>query len=84
MMDEQNKILECLDEIGLIIPDIIDINGIDLSELIKESITFIQFIVLIEEKFGVVFPNDALIIDKLGTIGALVQTINELQKEQIN
>ena len=77
-MDTKRRILNCLEQVGIVF-DVNDMSSdIEMADFLTDSIVFIQFIVAIEEEFGIDFPDEYLIIDKLGSLSALTLTIESL------
>ena len=77
-MDIKNRILLCLEEIGVIIDSDITSDEIDIVEYIEDSLMFIHFIVAIENEFCVSIPNEYLSLERLSSIDVLSNIILSL------
>ena len=49
----------------------------DLAQYGLESITSIQLVVMLEEKYNIVFDNDDLLMSKYNTINKLVKLLEK-------
>ncbi len=76
-MDTHKNILDCLINIGCIV----DSMEANLADVIENSIMFITFIVELEERFKIEFPDEYLIIEKFNTIESVVDLVEELSCE---
>ena len=81
MNNTVNKICEVLTDIGIYI----DIDGItfsdedvDLRDYIMDSITYIYFVMSLEDKFGFTFFNQSSLYNQMASIKSLAQTIDEI------
>mgnify|MGYP005789605201 CR=1 FL=1 len=81
-MDIQNKILSCLEEVGIILEEDSNIEDIELSNYLDDSLVFIQFIVGLEEAFEINFPDEMLSIENIGTMSTLSSTIENILNYQ--
>lgn len=98
-MDVKNVekiIFETLIEMGIYVDTSIDSkeneNGdvtsddVDLRNYISDSIMFISFIIELEKKFDIEFPDELLLVDSLSSLSGfsylLVEIINERSDEQ--
>ena len=77
-MDTQNRIIKCLEQVGLVIEEKSKTADFELSNYLEDSIVFIQFIVSLEEEFEIEFPDEYLLIDKLSSLSALSATMDSL------
>ena len=76
----RDRIVSCMKNIGLIIEnDELDFN---VTEYIKDSITFITFIVDLETEFDIEIPDEYLILPKLNTISNIIKIFEKLINEQ--
>lgn len=71
----EEKLAEITEENGILVDDY----ELNLIEYIPDSITFITFIVAIEEKFDIEMPDDFLLIERLGSIKELAMVINDIK-----
>lgn len=71
----ESELVEIAEENGILIDDF----EISIMEYIPDSITFISFIVAIEEKFDIEMPDDFLLIEKFGSIKELATVINDIR-----
>ena len=53
-----------------------DVNG-DLWSIGMNSLTFISMVVAIEDAFSIRFPDEKLILEEAGTIGAIHQIVED-------
>ena len=70
------KIKSCLIEIGIIIES--DLYGRYIDEDILDSLTYIAFIVEIEEKFNVCIPDEYLQINMLETYDDIMDMLENI------
>ena len=70
----EEKLAEIAEENGILVDDY-DLN---LIEYIPDSITFIPFIVTIEERFDIEMPDDFMLIETLGSIKELAMIIDDI------
>lgn len=77
-MDIHYGVIEVLESMGIQI----DANSdeIPLQEYIVDSIQFITFVVNIEEKFNIVFPDEYLLYDSISTMDILCEIIKNAQE----
>lgn len=71
ILDIVNEVLENEEEI------IIDDN-MDLSELGMTSINMISIVIQIEEKLGIEFNDEDLILDNLNTVQKLIENVEKV------
>ena len=69
------ELVEIAEENGILVDDF----EMSLLEYIPDSITFITFIVAIEEKFNIEMSDDFLLIEKFGSIKELAMVINDIK-----
>lgn len=77
-MDIHAGIIEVLESMGIQIDAASD--EIPLQEYIVDSIQFITFVVNIEEKFNIVFPDEYLLYDSISTMEILCEIIKNAQE----
>lgn len=81
MNDTIKIVCEALEDIGICADfDMSDllINDIDLREYIPNSITYIYFIMSLEDKMGIVFPDQTIIFEQMSSIKGLAKTIEAI------
>ena len=67
-MNTKRIIISILQEAGNVIDDI-DLNeDVDLQVYLNDSIQFISFIISVEEKFDIEFPDEMLLIDNIKSL----------------
>ena len=71
----ESELVEIAEENGILIDDF----EMSIMGYIPDSITFITFIVAIEEKFDIEMPDDFLLIEKFGSIKELATVINDIR-----
>lgn len=82
MENIRQKILELMSDIGYFIEDAsIDV---DIRDYIIDSIEFIGFIVQLEEKFNISFPDEYLMIDTLESLNGLANLLSSIGEEMAN
>ena len=76
-------IVDSLEKVGICI----DVNydalesddyDINLQEYVTDSITFITFVLSLEENLGIELPDDMLFYERISSIKALALTLKEL------
>lgn len=72
----ENMLIDIMEENGILVDD----RELSIVEYIPDSITFIEFVVAIEEKFDIELPDEFLLIEKIGSISELAEVINILRK----
>lgn len=80
-MKEKEIIVEILESIGIYIDTICNDN---ISDIIDDSLTFISFIIEVEERFKISIPDIYLNIDMIGTIDDFIDVIKEISKDNSN
>lgn len=73
-------ILESLEELGVYIDDAED--DIDINEYGIDSFLYISFIVSLEEKLNMSFPDNLLLFDNFSSINGFANLISELIADQ--
>lgn len=82
MENIRQKILELMSDIGYFIEDAsIDV---DIRDYIIDSIEFIGFIVQLEEKLNISFPDEYLMIDTLESLNGLANLLSSIGEEMAN
>ena len=71
-----NKIIKCMVEIGIIIEA--SLEGRFIDEDIDDSLTYISFIVEIEEEFNISIPDEYLQGDIIETYDDVAEMIQQL------
>ena len=71
-----NKIIKCMVEIGMIIEA--SLEGRFIDEDIDDSLTYISFIVEIEEEFNISIPDEYLQADIIETYDDVAEMIQQL------
>ncbi len=79
-MDTKKAIVSVLEDMGIYLDNPTDTTP--LQEYIVDSIQFITFIIGIEEKFNIVFPDEYLSYDSISSFGILCDILNEAQNNQ--
>lgn len=76
-MKELEKLRECFERIGIIVDDLDEVT--ELMDIIEESVTFITFIVELEDVFEIEIPDEYLLPGKLVLIEDVLQMIDILE-----
>ncbi len=74
----ENDIISILEEVGVFLPD--DSSHDEITDFFDDSLQFMTFIVKLEEKFGVEFPNEYLLFDNFASMNNIIAMINELKE----
>lgn len=74
-MDVKKRIVECLQRVGIILPEQIDYFDINLNDYILDSLLFISFILCIEKEFGMEVPDEMLLQSTLSTLDSFSSTL---------
>lgn len=82
-MNTKEEIISILDNLGIYI-DILNDEDIDLREYILDSIQFISFIVELEKKFCIFFPDEMLSVDVLSSLNSFSILVDTLISEKEN
>ena len=72
---EKNDIVLILSDMGILLPEIEDVN---LKDYIADSLQFISFIAEIENRFNIEIPDSMLTVDVLSSLNGLVSLLDEL------
>jgi len=76
----RDRIVGCMKNIGLTVES--DEPDFDVNEYIKDSITFITFIVELETEFDIEIPDEYLMPARLNTISNITKIFEKLINEQ--
>jgi len=69
----RKTLLNIIDEMGIVVDD--DNNDFILNEYITDSLSFISFIIEIENQFNIEVPVELLLISKMNSFNAYCDTI---------
>lgn len=69
-------IIEEFENLGIVIDQ--DQEDIDLSSMEIDSITFVSFIVALEERFGIQFPDEFLTMETMNSLNGFANLIDKL------
>ena len=72
---ERKDIVSILSDMGILLPEIEDVN---LKDYIADSLQFISFIAEIENRFNIEIPDSMLTVDVLSSMNGLVSLLDEL------
>lgn len=75
-------IIESFEELGIYIDETEE--DIDINEYGIDSILYISFIVSLEEKMKMVFPDELLLFENFSSINGFAGLVKELYDEQSN
>lgn len=75
-MNTREKVIECLSNVGILIDD--QQEDVNVNEYDIDSITFISFIVEIENEFGIVIPDGYLYAEILQSLNGFVSFLDQL------
>ena len=76
------KTIECFDNIGIITEGVVGEND-KLIDLIEDSLSFITFIVEVEQIFDVELDSDFLILEEWETFGDAVAIIKDARSKVV-
>ena len=71
--DIKNKVIEELSKIGIIVDA--DVDDINISEYIMDSLQFMAFIVQIEKTFNICLPDEYMMVESLYSLNAFCENI---------
>lgn len=77
MNETKKRIITSLSSVFIFI-DENEVDNIDLSLYIEDSIQFISFIVALEDEFNIEIPDELLIFEKFRYLDDICTIINEL------
>lgn len=80
-LEIRKSIIETLCSVGGYVDEEIIENAeldLEISQFITESLIFVSFIIELEERFGIEFPDDLLSIDTLSSLNGFVSLVEEL------
>lgn len=69
-------IIEEFENLGIVIDQ--DQEDTDLSSMEIDSITFVSFIVALEERFGIQFPDEFLTMETMNSLNGFANLIDKL------
>ena len=79
-MDIRTKLLECLDELGILIDS--EEQDINLQEYIIDSLQFISFILAIEQKLNIEMPDEMLLYEKIESFNGYCEAVLSVVRSQ--
>lgn len=82
-MDNVDRIIECIQKVGIDVSDSEDYKSINLNEYVLDSISFVSFIVEVEKEFDCEIPDDLLLMSTLTTVGKFSEMIDEIKQNNI-
>ena len=80
MENLRNTVLHCLENIGIDVSELVanTTTDVNLLEYINESITYITFIVELEEKLNLQIPDEFLQIEKLTSLNGFLEMLDSI------
>ena len=80
MENLRNTVLHCLENIGIDVSELVanTTTHVNLLEYINESITYITFIVELEEKLNLQIPDEFLQIEKLTSLNGFLEMLDSI------
>lgn len=76
-LEIRNKIVQALNNVGLFFT-IEELEENTIGELLPDSITYISFIVELEQAFDIEIPDEYLIPEKISSLEGIINLIEEL------
>ena len=73
----KEEIVQALNNVGLFFT-IEELEVENIGELIPDSLTYISFIVELEQAFDIDIPDEYLLPERLSSLNGIVEIINEL------
>lgn len=73
----------CLENAGIYADICNSDSDMDLRDFVESSLQFISVIVSIEETFGIVFPDEYMVIDTFASLSNLIAIIDYLIGKQL-
>ena len=74
----KKDIIEVMQEVGIYIDG--EVNDNHLNDYFEDSLHFMSFIVKVEERFEIEFPNELLVFENFNTIDGIKDMIQQLKK----
>lgn len=82
MMNVKNTIKEALTLSGMYLPAENEPEDLDLREYIIDSIGFMSFIVELENRLGIYFPDERLDFEVLSSLNGFTEMIEDLMPSE--
>ncbi len=76
----RNLILKSLEDLGIFV-DVNDQDDVNINEYGIDSFTYIAFIVSLEEKLGIAFPDNLMLLDNFSSINGFSNLLLALLDE---
>lgn len=77
-----STVIDCLDIVGVQIPDLNEDQDVDLTEYDMDSLTFIAFIIEVEKKFDIIIPDEFLLYNNYKSLYGFCEFIESTLKEK--
>lgn len=81
-MEIKEKVLYVMESIGVFVEDDVKDTNFDMRDYIVDSLQFISFIVNLEKELGIVYPDELLLMDKIGSFDGFCSIIESLMSEE--
>ncbi len=81
-MEIKEKVLYVMESIGVFVEDDVKDTNFDMRDYIVDSLQFISFIVNLEKELGIVYPDELLLMDKIGLFDGFCSIIESLMPEE--
>ena len=81
-MEIKEKVLYVMESIGVFVEDDVKDTNFDMRDYIVDSLQFISFIVNLEKELGIVYPDELLLMDKIGSFDGFCSIIESLMLEE--
>lgn len=79
-MNIRNRIIECLDRVGILVEA--EEDDVNVNDYGVDSISFISFIVEVEKEFNVEIPDGYLYVDVLQSLNGFVHLVEQLVEQR--
>lgn len=76
MEEIRKKVIECFNNLGFVIDND---DSVDILDFLDDSITYISFIVEIEQAFEIEIPDEYLLQGSMRTLGNVCEVIESLK-----
>ena len=82
-MDYKLELIHCLEMVGVFVP-YSEANDVDLTEYQIDSITFVTFMVEVEEHFDIIIPDEYLTYETIKSLNGYANLIAALCESKCN
>lgn len=76
MEETRKQVIECFNNLGFVIDND---DSVDILDILDDSITYISFIIEIEQAFEIEIPDEYLLQGSMRTLGNVCEIIESLK-----